>query len=83
MFYSHVKHFLWYTPLLEVIFSASNTLPPHLGHPSLSPSFAFIEVVFIIDSAIILLPSTWSRFGIELDLDLILDLECGLEVALE
>ena len=80
---SHEKHFLWKTPLLETIFSASNTFPPHLGQPSLSPAFAFIDVVLIMESAMILFPSTLSRLGIELDLDLIPDLECGREAALD
>ena len=49
----------------------------------MSPAFAFIVVVLIMDSAIILLPSTLSRFGIELDLDLIPDLDCGRDAALD
>ena len=36
-----VKHFLWYTCLMEIIFSASKTLPLHLGQALLSSSPAW------------------------------------------
>ena len=55
-----VKHRLWYTFLIEIIFSASKTLPLHLGQEASPSSEPWIVKVSTID---------WSKnLGLELPL---------------
>ena len=49
----------------------------------MAPSFALIDVVLIIESAMILFPSKESRLVMDPDLDLRRDLEAALDCALD